>query len=175
MIVCYFVSSTAHKSPQIKPSTLFMQARVDWVLNIFGTQVTKENRPVRPVSPDYLSVSYDCGLPLYFETFKVGFSLSKKVTFVSFHENPKRTFPSWDIYIFVLTFWLCRNGLIRKLLLLKFVTSQTGQQIITIQMLFNISRNIGSQTMKSGQIIEYNMRNAKLEHEKLVPDLFMNN
>ena len=88
MIVCYFVSSTAHKSPQIKPSTLFMQARVDWVLNIFGTQVTKENRPVRPVFPDYLSVSYDCGLPLYFETFKVGFSLSKKVTFVSFHESP---------------------------------------------------------------------------------------
>ena len=42
-------------------------------------------------------------------------------------------------------------------------------------MLFNISRNIGNQTMKSGQIIEYNMRNAKLEHEKLVPDLFMNN
>ena len=36
-----------------------MQARVDWVLNIFGTQVTKKKRPVRPVFPDYLSVSYD--------------------------------------------------------------------------------------------------------------------
>ena len=36
-----------------------MQARVDWVLKIFGTQVTKQKRPVRPVFSDYLSVSYD--------------------------------------------------------------------------------------------------------------------
>ena len=36
-----------------------MQARVDWVLRIFGTQVTRKKRPVRPVLPDYLSVSYD--------------------------------------------------------------------------------------------------------------------
>ena len=36
-----------------------MQARVDWVLIIFGTQVIKKKRPVRPVFPDYLSVSYD--------------------------------------------------------------------------------------------------------------------
>ena len=36
-----------------------MQARVDWILKIFGTQVTKQKRPVRPVFPDYLSVSYD--------------------------------------------------------------------------------------------------------------------
>ena len=36
-----------------------MQARVDWVLRIFGTQVTKKKRPVRPVFPDYLSFSYD--------------------------------------------------------------------------------------------------------------------
>ena len=39
----------------------FMQARVDWVLKIFGTQVTKKKRPVWPVFPDYLSVSYDYG------------------------------------------------------------------------------------------------------------------
>ena len=38
----------------------FMQARVDWVL-ISGTQVTKKKPPVRPVFPDYLSVSYDYG------------------------------------------------------------------------------------------------------------------
>ena len=38
-----------------------MQARVDWVLIIFGTQVIKKKRPVRPVFPDYLSVSYDYG------------------------------------------------------------------------------------------------------------------
>ena len=36
-----------------------MQARVDWVLIIFGTQVIKKRRPVRSVFPDYLSVSYD--------------------------------------------------------------------------------------------------------------------
>ena len=36
-----------------------MQARVDWVLVIFGTQVIRKKRPVRPVFPDYLSVSYD--------------------------------------------------------------------------------------------------------------------
>ena len=36
-----------------------MQARVDWVLIVFGTQVIKKKRPVRSVFPDYLSVSYD--------------------------------------------------------------------------------------------------------------------
>ena len=36
-----------------------MQARVDWVLRIFGTQVTKKKRPFRHMFPDYLSVSYD--------------------------------------------------------------------------------------------------------------------
>ena len=36
-----------------------MQVRVDWVLRIFETQVIKKKRPVRPVFPDYLSVSYD--------------------------------------------------------------------------------------------------------------------
>ena len=36
-----------------------MQARIDWVLIIFGTQVIKKKRPVRPAFSDYLSVSYD--------------------------------------------------------------------------------------------------------------------
>ena len=36
-----------------------MQARVDWVLIIFGTQVIKKKQLVRPVFPNYLSVSYD--------------------------------------------------------------------------------------------------------------------
>ena len=34
---------------------------MDWVLRIFGTQVTRKKRPVRSVFPDYLSVSYDYG------------------------------------------------------------------------------------------------------------------
>ena len=32
---------------------------MDWVLIIFGTQVIKKKRSVRPVFLDYLSVSYD--------------------------------------------------------------------------------------------------------------------
>ena len=42
----------------------FMQVRIDWVLRIFGTQVTKKKRPVRPVFSGYLSVFYDYG-PMY--------------------------------------------------------------------------------------------------------------
>ena len=38
-----------------------MQARLDWVLIIFGTQVIKKKWPVRLVFPDYLSVSCDYG------------------------------------------------------------------------------------------------------------------
>ena len=37
----------------------FIQACVDWVLIVFGTQVIKKKRPVRPVFLDYFSVSYD--------------------------------------------------------------------------------------------------------------------
>ena len=32
---------------------------MDWVLMIFGIYFIKKKRPVRPVFPDYLSVSYD--------------------------------------------------------------------------------------------------------------------
>ena len=38
-----------------------MQGRVDWILIILRAQVIKKKRPVRPVLPDYLSVSYDYG------------------------------------------------------------------------------------------------------------------
>ena len=43
------------------------------------------------------------------------------------------------------------------------MTSQTGQQIIKIHVLFNISRSKDNQRMKFGQLIEYNMRNIFLE------------
>ena len=36
-----------------------MQARVDYVLTIFATQVIKQKRPVWPVFLYYLAVSYD--------------------------------------------------------------------------------------------------------------------
>ena len=43
----------------------------------------------------------------------------------------------------------------------KLMTSQTGQQIITIHILTNISRRKGKQAIKLGQSIDYNMRNTK--------------
>ena len=39
------------------------------------------------------------------------------------------------------------------------MTSQPGQQTIVIHILPNISRSKGNQTMKFGQLTEYNMRN----------------
>ena len=47
-------------------------------------------------------------------------------------------------------------------LISKFKTSQTGQQIITLHILPNISRSKDDQIMKFGQLIEYNMRNIFL-------------
>ena len=41
--------------------------------------------------------------------------------------------------------------------------SQPGKQTIAIHILPNISRSKGNQTMKFGQLIEYNMRNIFLE------------
>ena len=43
------------------------------------------------------------------------------------------------------------------------MTSQTGLQTIAIHILPNISRSEGNQTMKFGQLIEYNMRNIFVE------------
>ena len=53
-----------------------MQVRVDWVLRIFGTQVIEKKRPVRPVFPDYLSVSYDYDMA--FIAFRKLYKLLKK-------------------------------------------------------------------------------------------------
>ena len=43
------------------------------------------------------------------------------------------------------------------------MTSQPGLQKIAIHILPNISRSKGNQTMKFGQLIEYNMRNIFVE------------
>ena len=52
----------------------------------------------------------------------------------------------------------------RKLWLVsKFMTSQTKQQVITINIFPNISRSKGNQTMKFSLFIDYNMRNIFLE------------
>ena len=50
-----------------------------------------------------------------------------------------------------------------KVLILKFMSLRTGKQIITIQMLRNISRSKDIKAMKMGQFIEYNMGRIFLE------------
>ena len=47
-------------------------------------------------------------------------------------------------------------------LIAKFMTAQTGQQIITILMLPNLSKNKDNRTMKFGQSKKYNIRNIFL-------------
>ena len=43
------------------------------------------------------------------------------------------------------------------------MTTQPGEQTIAMHILPNVSRSKGNQTMKFGQLIEYNMRNIFLE------------
>ena len=43
------------------------------------------------------------------------------------------------------------------------MTSHPGKQAITIHILPNISRSKGNQTMKFGQLLEYNMKNIFVE------------
>ena len=68
------------------------------------------------------------------------------------------------------------NGLIRRLgLTSKFMTTHTGQPIITRQIISNISKSKDNQSMKFSQVIEYNVRNvflSKNDPERLDPDLF---
>ena len=57
-----------------------------------------------------------------------------------------------------------KNGLIRKIRLIsKFMTSQPGKQAIAIHTFANIAKSKGNQTIKFGQLTEYNTRNIFLE------------
>ena len=64
-----------------------------------------------------------------------------------------------------MNFWSCRkNGLIRKVRLIsKFMTSQICEGTITIDILPNASRSKDNQTMKFGQLIEYDEKNIFLK------------
>ena len=84
----------------------------------------------------------------------------------------KNAFYFMLIAIFVLeifTFlpWLfgyVKIGMIKKLRLVsKFMSSQTGQQIIPIHILSNISRGKGNQEISFGQLIKHNIRNKFLQ------------
>ena len=61
------------------------------------------------------------------------------------------------------------------------MTSKTGQEIVTIHILLNISRSTVNQKRKLGQLIEYKIRNIFLKNhiqnmvKKPVPDLFLKN
>ena len=59
-------------------------------------------------------------------------------------------------------------------LISEFISSQFRKQTISIHMLTDISRSKGNQTIKFGQLTEYQMRNIFLEKwytmEKLYPD-----
>ena len=74
------------------------------------------------------------------------------------------------------------NGLISKLRLIsKFITLQSGQQIITLHTFLNISRSKGNHAMKIGQLVVCNMKNSFFEKShtkclnKLLPDSFLEN
>ena len=79
----------------------------------------------------------------------------------AFNFNLKALFVLKIFNFFCLDFLVMyKNGLIKKIRLTsKFMTSQPGKQTTAIHILPNISRSRGNQTMKFGQLIEYNMRN----------------
>ena len=56
-----------------------------------------------------------------------------------------------------------KTKLLKTRLILKFMTSQPGNQAVVIHILPYISRRKDNQTMKFGQLIEYNTRNLFLE------------
>ena len=66
------------------------------------------------------------------------------------------------LMIFKFLFWISvmsKNDLIRKIRLIsKFMTPQSGKQIVAKHILTNISRRKGNQAMIFGQFIERNMR-----------------
>ena len=100
------------------------------------------------------------------QQFKVGLSPSKKVVLICFNESHLKMMKNaFLVYVkrylnFSPDFLVIeKNGLIRKLRLIsKFMTSQTGQKIITKHILSNISKSKGNQA-----IIEYNLINIFLE------------
>ena len=111
------------------------------------------------------------------QPLKVGLSPSKKklcylLDWKSYKNDEKcflfhlkSFFRSQDIKPFVKTFWSCRKEcLIRKIRLTsKLMTSQPGLETVTIHIFPNTSQSEGNQTMKYGQLIEYNKRNIFLQ------------
>ena len=125
---------------------------------------------------------------------KVGLSPFKETCFICFNESLLKMMKNaLDLILKTLCVlksfksfsWIFRhaarkNGLIRKLRLIsKLMTTQHRYQSVTIQILPNISRSKGNETMEFGQLIDYDKRNIffrrsfKNEARWLVPDLFL--
>ena len=109
---------------------------------------------------------------------KVGLSPSKKICVICLIESPLKIMKNAFCFILKALFFsrylrFChdflvkkciKNGLIRKIRLTsKFMTSQPGSQTIAIHIFSDISQSKGNQTMRFGQLIEYNKRNIFLE------------
>ena len=77
---------------------------------------------------------------------KAGLSPCKKVAFICFNESPLKLIKKYFLFYVKSSFHFCpgfllmwKNDLMRKLRLIsKFMTSQTGQQIIATHILPNI-------------------------------------
>ena len=78
-----------------------------------------------------------------------------------FFISPQKLFAFWRYLIFCLEFLVMyQNSLIKKITLISnFMNSQPGWQTTVIHILPNNLRSKGNQTMKSGQLMECNMKN----------------
>ena len=108
---------------------------------------------------------------------KVGLSPSKKVVFVCLDESPLNVMKNMFyfalkalLFFEIFTFFYWSFGCVEKMMMIRklgliptFMTSQTGQQIITIHLLSKISKCKSNYAMKLGQSVEYSMRNIFLE------------
>ena len=110
--------------------------------------------------------------------FKVGLSPSKNILFYFFNESSLKMMKNAFYFIlkalFVLKIFKFLSWhlghvektayIIKKIKLIsKFLTSEPGQQTITMYILPNISRSKGKHTLKFGQLIEYNNKNVFLQ------------
>ena len=93
----------------------------------------------------------------------------------------KSSFRSQDFQTFVLTFWSCRKKrlIIKLKLILKFMTSQPGQQTIAIHIFLNVSWIKDNWAIKFGQLQSLTIEivliknNAEKKAGRRVPDLFL--
>ena len=104
-------------------------------------------------------------LYVYFIYLKSDSHLLKKFCVICFIENPLKIMKNAIYFILKALFvFKISKFLSRKIRLTsEFVMSRPVLQTIATHILLNISRNKGNQTMKLGQLIEYNKRNNFLQ------------